>query len=56
MLERETWQTKELLQKPLQKTWCKVQKPERGEELACGGKWEKKTAEKKTRGNAENTY
>ena len=25
---------KELLQKPLQKTWCKMQKPERGEELA----------------------
>ena len=31
-------ETKELLQKPLQKTWRKMQKPERGEEPDCGGK------------------
>ena len=35
MLDRET---KELLQKALQKTWRKVQGPESGEEPACGGK------------------
>ena len=31
-------ETKELLQKPLEKTWRKLQKSERGEESACGGK------------------
>ena len=30
-------ETKKLQQKLLQKTWCKVQKPEKGEEPACGG-------------------
>ena len=39
-------ETKELLQKPLQKTWHKVCKSERGEELACGGTWWKTAAEK----------
>ena len=39
-------ETKELLQKPLQKTWQKVQKLERGEDLACAGMWGKSAAEK----------
>ena len=30
-------ETKELLKKPLQKTWRKVQKPERSEEQVCAG-------------------
>ena len=41
--------TKELLQKPLQKAWCKVQKPERGEELAGAGTCGKTAAEKTKR-------
>ena len=42
--------TDELLQKPLQKkTWHKLHKPERGEELACAGTWGKTTAEKNKR-------
>ena len=34
-------ETKELLKKPLQKTCCKVQKPERSEMQACAGTWGK---------------
>ena len=41
--------TKELLQKPIQKIWCKVQKPERGEELAGAGTCGKTAAEKTKR-------
>ena len=41
--------TKELLQKPQQKTWCKVQKPQRGEELAGVGTCRKTAAEKTKR-------
>ena len=46
---------KELLEKPQQKTWRKVQKTQRGEEPACVGNRGKKLL-KKSRGNAENTY
>ena len=40
---------KELLQKPLQSTWHKMQKPERGEELAGARTWGKTAAEKTKR-------
>ena len=30
-------ETKEQLQKPLQKSWRKIQKPERGLQLTCAG-------------------
>ena len=39
-------ETKELLQKPLQKIWHKVYQSERGGELACAGMWWKTAAEK----------
>ena len=45
--------TKELQQKLLQKNWHKMQKPEKSEEPACGGK---EKLLKIPRGNAKNTY
>ena len=47
-------ETKELLPKPLQRTWRKVQKPESGEERHVVESKEKLL--KEPRGNAENTY